>query len=254
MLAGTGAELSGKLGLQLPASGLSFEVAARTLLNHGEAIEDWGVSAGLSWAPGATPGRGLSLSFRPQYGATSSRQQEFWQTGGLNYRTGAAGAETPTLSYRLQLEYGLSLLADRANVVLFTRNELRHADDRLSLGFNFNYGESLSAGYEATLGGSGYSNFAPSAYGSLAHSAIGMPGYGSLAQPATGISSSQAAVGNGSQFLQPSRTAPYRAYQPGPHSFGQSPSLPWPGGPPQAAASRTGALTHGFYLRYHKRF
>ncbi|MGI9250305.1 MAG: Ig-like domain-containing protein [Pseudohongiellaceae bacterium] len=78
---GTGIEIGGGLDYVL-ATGLKVDVDARTLLINDD-LNDWGFSAGIAWVPGLN-GRGLSLTFRPQWGTTASKAGTFWQSD-MNY-------------------------------------------------------------------------------------------------------------------------------------------------------------------------
>ena len=72
---GFGVEIGGGIAWTDPATGLALDVSWRTLLAHEEGgAEDWGFSAGLTFAPAA--GRGPSLSLRHDVGAAT--------TGGLD--------------------------------------------------------------------------------------------------------------------------------------------------------------------------
>ena len=75
---GAGLELGGGLRYADPASGVSMDLKARTLLAHAESgYREWGVSGALRVAPGAQ-GRGLSLTLTPAYGADAGGTDRLW--------------------------------------------------------------------------------------------------------------------------------------------------------------------------------
>ena len=83
---GTGVELGGRLAWTDPATGLSVEASARTLVAHEDSdYGEWGASGAVRLAPDAS-GRGLSFSLAPTWGAPSSGVEQLWSArdaGGL---------------------------------------------------------------------------------------------------------------------------------------------------------------------------
>ena len=101
---GNSLEVGGGLRYAVPASGLTIEGRARTLLHHGGDYEEWGVSGLVRIAPGAA-GRGLALSVRPAWGQqTSSGVERLWETGGI-----AGAARTDQVAGRMSAEIGYGL-------------------------------------------------------------------------------------------------------------------------------------------------
>ena len=77
---GSSLELGGGLRYSDPASGLTIEGRARTLLHHSGDYDEWGVSGLLRVDPG-TSGRGLALGVRPAWGETTGSVRQLWETG-----------------------------------------------------------------------------------------------------------------------------------------------------------------------------
>ena len=74
---GLGIEAGGGVAWSDPARGISLDVSGRTLVAHGnDDLEDWGVSASVSWDPFPETRRGPAISMRQAYGGSA--------TGGLD--------------------------------------------------------------------------------------------------------------------------------------------------------------------------
>ena len=97
---GNSLEVGGGLRYAVPASGLTIEGRARTLLHHSGDYEEWGVSALVRIAPG-TAGRGLALSVRPAWGQSESGVERMWESDGI-----AGAARTDQLAGRMGAEIG----------------------------------------------------------------------------------------------------------------------------------------------------
>ena len=104
---GTSIEAGGGLRYADPATGLTLEARARTLLAHSGDYEEWGVSGLVRIDPG-TAGRGLALSVRPAWGETAAGAQQLWEAGVA--RGGSAAQPT---GGRLHAEVGYGLGAAR---------------------------------------------------------------------------------------------------------------------------------------------
>ena len=85
---GSSVEAGGGLRYADPATGLTVEGRARTLLVHSEDYEEWGLSGLIRIDPGSA-GRGLALNVQPAWGPTASGVQRLWETG-------VAGGSSPT--------------------------------------------------------------------------------------------------------------------------------------------------------------
>ena len=108
---GLGIEAGGGVAWSDPAMGISLDVSGRTLLAHGnDDLEDWGVSASVSWDPAPDTRRGPTISMRQALGGSA--------TGGLDRllapdpleaRTGSADASRTSF----EAAYGLPAFGGR---------------------------------------------------------------------------------------------------------------------------------------------
>ena len=101
---GTSIEAGGGVRYDHPATGLTVEARARTLLTHRHDYEEWGVSGLVRVDPG-TAGTGLALSMRPAWGRTAGSAQRLWATG-VTGRAPAAGRAGRGMD--ADIAYGLS--------------------------------------------------------------------------------------------------------------------------------------------------
>ncbi|MGI9251600.1 MAG: Calx-beta domain-containing protein [Pseudohongiellaceae bacterium] len=221
---GGGVEVGGDLGLVMPDNGLMLDFAARTLLNHNDSIEEWGVSLGVVWAANRDS-RGLSLSFKPQWGITGSRAQQLWNTQQMNQFGLGGGMDNLAGIYGLELKYGIPVMYGKELVELFARGDVSNSDS-MALGASFTLRESLSMGYEAVLGQGGRfgAGFGSQTNRDSNQLPLASSGFLSNLQPGTA----------GYQYLMQSNGADGRGFQ-------------LPGG-------SQGKVDHRAYIRYHKRF
>ena len=101
---GTGVEIAGGLRYADPATGLTIESRARTLLGHGGDYEEWGVSGTIRLDPG-TGGRGLAFSVEPAWGHTAGGVQRLWKSDAIG---GAAPADRAGGRMAAEVGYGLA--------------------------------------------------------------------------------------------------------------------------------------------------
>ncbi len=142
---GASIETGGGLRYADPASGLTIEGRARTLLAHGGDYEEWGVSGLLRLDPGAA-GLGFSLSVQPAWGWTASGVQRIWEAGGL---PGLANNEQAA-RLNARVGYGFSA-AWRGRGVLtpYTGVSLSgEGSRRFSLGGQYRMGSSVTLSLE----------------------------------------------------------------------------------------------------------
>ena len=145
---GTGLELGGNLDLVLPAQGLHLDLAVRTLLVHSADVDEWGISGGIRWAV-RKGGKGLSLAFKPQWGALGSARDALWEQGlSSDFKRNQADAAG---RYSLELTYGLPILHGQELLTLFTRSNYKADGRDLSLGADLNLGQHFSSGYEMLM-------------------------------------------------------------------------------------------------------
>ena len=117
---GDSVEAGGGLRYADPATGLSVEGRARTLLVHSEDYEEWGVSGLVRIDPGSA-GQGLSLSVQPAWGRTASGIERLWETGAVrktspSYRP--AGRMDAEVGYGLGVAPGLRVMTPYAGLGL----------------------------------------------------------------------------------------------------------------------------------------
>ena len=101
---GSSVEAGGALRYADPATGLSVEGRARTLLVHGEDYREWGLGGLIRIDPGSA-GRGLALSVQPAWGQTTSGVRQLWETGVAGT---ASPAYRPTGRMDAEIGYGLA--------------------------------------------------------------------------------------------------------------------------------------------------
>ena len=77
---GVGVEIGGGLRYADAVAGLSSEVRVRGLAAHQGALDEWGVSGTVRYAPGAS-GRGVSFSVSSSLGAPGSGTERLWEQG-----------------------------------------------------------------------------------------------------------------------------------------------------------------------------
>ena len=136
-------ETGGGLRYAAPATGLTVEGRARTLLVHSGDYEEWGVSGLVRLDPGAA-GLGFALSVQPAWGQTASGVQRLWETGVTG---GAAGADQPGGRVNTRVAYGIG--AWGGVMTPYTDVSLSgEGSRRLSLGGQFNIGSSVRMSLE----------------------------------------------------------------------------------------------------------
>ena len=144
---GTGVELSGGIDYGLADSGLLFDLNVRSLLSHDEDVNEWGISGGVAYVADQG-GRGLSLSFRPQWGVTESAAGQLWDGGYSRYDSsvynvsgrGYAAAygfggqqQEPGMFYSYEVRYGIPILQGQELLTLLAQGSTRQSiwrDDR----------------------------------------------------------------------------------------------------------------------------
>ncbi|MGI9228679.1 MAG: hypothetical protein ACR2P9_02345, partial [Gammaproteobacteria bacterium] len=124
--------------------GLRFDISGRTLLVHKRDVSEWGVEGGIVWSP-RSDNRGLSLTFKPQWGAIGSDSQQLWDGNLSNFGSGASNTAG---RYSLELQYGIPVLKDQELLTLFVRNNLQ---SNTTLGTDLKLGQYFSTGYEAVI-------------------------------------------------------------------------------------------------------
>ena len=128
-----------------PASGLTIEGRARTLLAHESDYEEWGVSGLVRLDPGAA-GMGLSLSVQPAWGQTAAGVQQLWANGvsGLAPTNNQVGRVNARIAYGFGTTWGgQGVLTPYTDVSLSGEGSRR-----VSLGGLFTIGPSITMSLE----------------------------------------------------------------------------------------------------------
>ena len=153
-----GGDLGRGLGLEAGASltwrdsqaGWLAQLHARSLVAHEKDRDEWGISALVRVEP-AADGRGLSLSFGPEYGHTDSGMESWF-----DYRLSPATVNSATrddMGSRLEAElgYGIGLSRTGAMALLtpYTGFSLgQSGSETFRVGARYRLGEGLSVGIE----------------------------------------------------------------------------------------------------------
>ena len=153
-----GGDLGSGLGLEAGASltwrdsqaGWLAQLRARSLVAHEKDRDEWGISALVRVEPGVD-GRGLSLSFGPEYGHTASGME-----GLFDYSLSPATANSATredMEGRLEAElgYGIGISRTGAMALLtpYTGFSLAQSGaETFRVGARYRLGEGLSVGIE----------------------------------------------------------------------------------------------------------
>ena len=140
---GSSIETGGSLRYNDPESGLTVEGRARTLLNHSDDYDEWGISGLVQLDPGAA-GVGLALTVQPAWGHTASGVQRLWDTGGVTLANQAAGRVNARLAYGIGSAWGGQGMLTPYTDMLLSGDGSR----RLSLGSQFDIGTSLRISLE----------------------------------------------------------------------------------------------------------
>ena len=147
---GLGLEAGASLTWRNPRSGWLAELRARSLLAHEKDRDEWGISALVRVEP-AADGRGLSLTFGPEYGHTDSGMERWF-----DYRLSPATANSATRDDResrleAELGYGIGVSRTGAMALLtpYTGFSLGQSGaETFRVGARYRLGEGLSVGIE----------------------------------------------------------------------------------------------------------
>ena len=147
---GLGLEAGASLTWRNPRSGWLAELRARSLLAHEKDRDEWGISALVRMEP-AADGRGLSLTFGPEYGHTDSGMESWF-----DYRLSPETANSATQDDRegrleAELGYGIGISRTGAMALLtpYTGFSLGQSGaETFRVGARYRLGEGLSVGIE----------------------------------------------------------------------------------------------------------
>ena len=147
---GLGLEAGASLTWRDPQAGWLAELRARSLVAHEKDRDEWGISALVRMEPGAD-GRGLSLTFGPEYGHTDSGMESWF-----DYRLSPATTNSATRDDRegrleAELGYGIGVSRTGAMALLtpYTGFSLgQSGSETFRVGARYRLGEGLSVGIE----------------------------------------------------------------------------------------------------------
>ena len=147
---GLGLEAGASVTWRNPRAGWLAELRARSLLAHEKDRDEWGISALVRMEPGVD-GRGLSLSFGPEYGHTASGMESWF-----DYRLSPATTNSATQDDRegrleAELGYGIGVSRTGAMALLtpYTGFSLgQSGSETFRVGARYRLGEGLSVGIE----------------------------------------------------------------------------------------------------------
>ena len=147
---GPGLEAGASLTWRNSRAGWLAQLRARSLLAHEKDRDEWGISALVRVEP-AADGRGLSLTFGPEYGHTDSGMERWF-----DYRLSPATANSATQDDRegrleAELGYGIGISRAGAMALLtpYTGFSLGQSGaETFRVGARYRLGEGLSVGIE----------------------------------------------------------------------------------------------------------
>ena len=147
---GLGLEAGASVTWRNPRAGWLAELRARSLVAHEKDRDEWGISALVRMEP-AADGRGLSLTFGPEYGHTASGMESWF-----DYRLSPATTNSATQDDRegrleAELGYGIGVSRTGAMALLtpYTGFSLAQSGaETFRVGARYRLGEGLSVGIE----------------------------------------------------------------------------------------------------------
>ena len=147
---GLGLEAGASLLWRDPQTGWTGELRARTLVAHERDRDEWGISARLRLDP-ASDGRGLSLSFGPEYGYTETEMEGLFDYDPVPVATDSAVEEDREGRVQAEMGYGIGISRSGPMALLtpyagFTLG--RSGEETFRVGARYRLGEGLSVGIE----------------------------------------------------------------------------------------------------------
>ena len=147
---GLGLEAGASLLWRAPQTGWTGELRARTLVAHERDRDEWGISARLRLDP-ASDGRGLSLSFGPEYGYTETEMEGLFDYDPVSVATDSAVEEDMEGRVQAEMGYGIGISRSGPMALLtpyagFTLG--RSGEETFRVGARYRLGEGLSVGIE----------------------------------------------------------------------------------------------------------
>ena len=147
---GLGLEAGASLLWRAPQTGWTGELRARALVAHERDRDEWGISARLRLDP-ASDGRGLSLSFGPEYGYTETEMEGLFDYDPVSVATDSAVEEDREGRVQAEMGYGIGISRSGPMALLtpyagFTLG--RSGEETFRVGARYRLGEGLSVGIE----------------------------------------------------------------------------------------------------------
>ena len=147
---GLGLEAGASLLWRAPQTGWTGELRARALVAHERDRDEWGISARLRLDP-ASDGRGLSLSFGPEYGYTETEIEGLFDYDPVPVATDSAVEEDMEGRVQAEMGYGIGISRSGPMALLtpyagFTLG--RSGEETFRVGARYRLGEGLSLGIE----------------------------------------------------------------------------------------------------------
>ena len=147
---GLGLEAGASLLWRAPQTGWTGELRARALVAHERDRDEWGISARLRLDP-ASDGRGLSLSFGPEYGYTETEMEGLFDYDPVPVATDSAVEEDMEGRVQAEMGYGIGISRSGPMALLtpyagFTLG--RSGEETFRVGARYRLGEGLSVGIE----------------------------------------------------------------------------------------------------------
>ena len=147
---GPGLEAGASLTWRNPQAGWLAQLRARSLLAHEKDRDEWGISALVRVEPGAD-GRGLSLTFGPEYGHTDSGMERWFNYSPTLETANSAARDDREGRLEAELGYGIGVSRAGAMALLtpYTGFSLGQSGaETFRVGARYRLGEGLSVGIE----------------------------------------------------------------------------------------------------------
>ena len=147
---GLGLEAGASLTWRNPRAGWLAELRARSLVAHEKDRDEWGISALVRLEP-AVDGRGLSLTFGPEYGHTDSGMESWFDYDPITDSTNSATRDDREGRLEAELGYGIGVSRTGAMALLtpYTGFSLAQSGaETFRVGARYRLGEGFSVGIE----------------------------------------------------------------------------------------------------------
>ena len=147
---GLGLEAGASVTWRSPRAGWLAQLRARSLVAHEKDRDEWGISALVRMEPGVD-GRGLSLTFGPEYGHTASGMESWFDYSPTLETTNSAARDDREGRLEAELGYGIGVSRTGAMALLtpYTGFSLAQSGaETFRVGARYRLGEGLSLGIE----------------------------------------------------------------------------------------------------------